>query len=99
LILGRFVLVLTPTTILILLGVPQARRFTAALDAEDIARLCPLLIWIRPVGIRGRWIWHESSPLLNSRAFWHIQTTVTQQFGRSVERGFADETEERACAG
>jgi hypothetical protein len=96
---GSFVLELPPATIFLLLGVSQARRFTAAFDAEDIARLSPVSIRIRPVGIRIRWISHESSPLLNSRAFWHIQTTVTQQFGRFVERGFGDETEEQACAG
>jgi hypothetical protein len=96
---GSFVLELPPATIFILLGISQARRFTAALDAEDIARLSPLSIRIRPVGIRVRWIGHESSPLWNRRAFWHIQTTLTQQFGRSVERGFAAKTEEQACAG
>jgi hypothetical protein len=44
---GGLVLGLLATTILVLLGVAQARRFTAALDAEDITRLRAVLVGIR----------------------------------------------------
>jgi hypothetical protein len=52
-VLGR-VLGLAPPAILVFLGVANPRRFTATLDAEDIAWLRALAVGIRPVAARVR---------------------------------------------
>lgn len=43
-----------PSAILVFLGVANARRFTATLDAEHIAWLRALAVGIRPVASRLR---------------------------------------------